>query len=144
MFKQIEDLLFSGPFESNKSWDSTRRTFHDAAAALRAHEIIKIKAQTKRAIYDEINSLLLGKGSKKRKTTDKDKALHVIKLDGQEYEKRSEDRFPFKFWKMLTTDAQVDLCWGDAINIRLVKYNSVNTGKPRGGWGVRTTQEESS
>ena len=62
MVDQIEDPLFSGPCESIKHWDTIRHTFFDTVAALRDHEISKMTDHTKRAIDDEVNSLLLGKG----------------------------------------------------------------------------------
>ena len=37
MVEQIEDPLFSGPYESIKNWDQSKCTFRDAAATLRAH-----------------------------------------------------------------------------------------------------------
>ena len=46
------------------------------------------------AIDDDINILLLGKGSNKRRYTGKAKALCVLKLGGQEDEKCSEDCVP--------------------------------------------------
>ena len=59
--------------------------------------------------------------------------MHALKLGDQEYEKRSEDRFPFKVWKILTTDAQADLRQVDSAKIGLVKDNTVKTSKPWGG-----------
>ena len=66
-------------------------------------------AQTKIAIDDEVNILLLGKGLIKSRATGEAKAVHAFKLGSPEDEKRSEDCFPFKVWKFLTPDAQVAL-----------------------------------
>ena len=101
-------------------------------------------AQTKRATNEEVNSLLLGKGSNKRRATSKNKALRALKLGGPEEEKRSKNRIPFKVWKMLRPEAKADLRRGDEVKIGLVQDNAVNTGSPRGGGGgyVPTAQEE--
>ena len=66
MVKQIADILFYGPYESIRNWDCVKCKFHDAADTLRAHEIINITAQTKRAMDNELNNLLIGKGYNKR------------------------------------------------------------------------------
>ena len=83
MAKQIEDTIFSGTWKSIKNWDTSRRRFHDAAATLWAQEISKMTAQTKREIDDEINSLLQGKGSNKRRANGEDKTLCALKLGDQ-------------------------------------------------------------
>ena len=57
--------------------------FCDSAATLRAHKIIKMTAQTKISIYDEINSPLLGKRTKKRRDIVEDKALCALNLGVQ-------------------------------------------------------------
>ena len=56
--------------------------FHDAAATLLAHEISNMTAHTKIVINDEVNSLLLGKGSNKRRSTGKNKAFRALNLGG--------------------------------------------------------------
>ena len=81
MAKQIEDPLLYGPCKSIKIWDTARHKFHDAVATLRAHKISKMKSQNKRAIADEINILLLCKGSNKRIVTGKSKALCALNLE---------------------------------------------------------------
>ena len=83
MVENIEDPLFYGPCESIKNWDTIRRTFRDAADTLLAHKISKMKSQTKRTIDDEVNTPLLSKGSNKRRSTGKIKALCALKLGGQ-------------------------------------------------------------
>ena len=67
MVEHIEDSPFSRPCESIKNWDTIRGVFQDAAAMLWAYKISKMTAQTKIAIDDEVNILLLGKGSNKRR-----------------------------------------------------------------------------
>ena len=52
-------------------------------------------AQTKRVINEEINILLLGKGSNTRIATREVKELCALKLGGQKDEKRSDDCVPF-------------------------------------------------
>ena len=133
MVENIEYHLYYVTYKTIKNWDATRRTFHDAAATLRSHEISKMTDQNKRAINDEINILILGKGSNKRRVTVDAKVLCALKLGVQEDEKRSEDHVSFKVRKMLTTDAQADLRRGDGVNIGLVKDHEVKTGKPGGG-----------
>ena len=41
MVDQIEDPLFTGQCESIRNWDILNKTFSDAAAKLRGHEISK-------------------------------------------------------------------------------------------------------
>ena len=62
MVEQIEDYIFSGPCKCINKWDTHRHRFCDSAATLQAHEISKMTTQTKMAINDAVNSLLLGKG----------------------------------------------------------------------------------
>ena len=133
MAENIEYHLFSVTYKNMKNWDDTRRNFHDDTASLWSHEISKMTDQTKRAINDEINILILGKGSNKRRVTIYAKVLCALKLGVQEDEKRSEDCVSFKMWKMLTTDAQADLRRDDGVNIGFVKDHEVNMGKPGGG-----------
>ena len=89
--------------------------------------------QTKRAIDDKVNSLLLGKGSNKRTATGDNNALRALILSNRKEEKRSEDRIPFKVWKMLTPEAKTTLCSGEDVKIWLVKDNAMKTGGPGGG-----------
>ena len=69
MVEQIEYPLYSVPCESIKNWDSIKCTFCDATATLWAHETIQMTGQNKIAIDDEVNILLLGKFSNKRRET---------------------------------------------------------------------------
>ena len=48
MVEQIEDPLFAGPCESIKNWDYLKKTFRDAAATMRAHEIGKNAGRPRR------------------------------------------------------------------------------------------------
>ena len=84
MVDQIEYPLFTGTYESIRNWDILKKTFRDAAATLRAHEISKNAGQTKKAIEIEVNSLLMGNGSSKRRATDEAKAIRGFNLGGQE------------------------------------------------------------
>ena len=79
MVEHIEDTLFYGPCESINNWYQTKCTFRDATATLRAHEISKMTAQTKRAIENEVNSLLLVSSNKSRAIGEQ-KALRDIRL----------------------------------------------------------------
>ena len=103
-----------------KNWDHVKCTFCDAASTLRAHEISKMTAQTKRAVYDEVNNLLLRKGSNERRDTGNNNALRVLKLCVPEEENRSEDCIPFNFWKILNNDAKLVLRCSDKVNIGLL------------------------
>ena len=71
----IEDPLFIGPCESIRNWIKSKKTFRDAAATLRGHEISKNTGQTKKAIEHEVNGLLVGNCSVKRRATGKAKAI---------------------------------------------------------------------
>ena len=106
MVEQIEDPLFTGPCKSIKNWGSYKNIFSDAAATLRAHEIGKNSVQTKKAIKIEVNSLLMGNVNNNRRATGEAKAIRGFKLVGQE-ETRSEERVPFKVWKMLPPEARL-------------------------------------
>ena len=81
MVKQIEDPIFSGLCNIIKNWDETKRTFRYAAPTLRVHEVSKMTAQTKRAIDNEINILLLGKVSNNRRSTREAKILRAFNLN---------------------------------------------------------------
>ena len=134
MLEQIEDTLLSGPCKITTIWYRVKRPFCDAANTLWSHKIGKMTSQTKRDINEEINSLLLGKGSNNRKATGEVNTMREFKVSDQEYEKHSEDHFPINVWKMMTKDAHVALFRGDRVNIGFVKDDTVNTGKPgRGG-----------
>ena len=80
MVEHIEDQLFSGPYEIINKWDQSKCIFRETAATLRAHYISKMNAQTKKAIKNEVNSLLLGGGSNKRRITCEQKVLRAIRL----------------------------------------------------------------
>ena len=54
--------------------------FFDDGATMQAYEISMMTAQTKRAIDDEVNSLLLVKGSNERRANGNNKVLCVLKL----------------------------------------------------------------
>ena len=50
----------------------------------------------------DVNSLLLGSGSNKRRATGEQKALHTFMLGVQEDKKNPEECIPLKVWKILT------------------------------------------
>ena len=91
---------------------------------------------------DEVNRLLLGKDSSKRRVTGKVKALREFNLSRQEELKRSEDRISQKVWNVLTKDAQDALHRGDSTKIGVVKEDSINIGKPGGVGGYVLTVQE--
>ena len=78
MVEQIEDPIFSGPWESIKNWDKRKKEFCDTAAKLHTHQIGKWSGQTKKAIEMEVNSLLLGSGYNKRRATGEPKVLRRL------------------------------------------------------------------
>ena len=80
MVDQIEDPLFTGPCASIRNWDIPKQKFRDAAAMLRGHEISENTGQTKKAIEIEVNVLLMGNSSIKRKATGNAKAIQGFKL----------------------------------------------------------------
>ena len=80
MVEDIEDPVFSDPWKSIKNWDTIMHPFFDDEATMQAYEISMMTTQTKRAIDDEVNSLLLVKGSNKRRANGNNKVLCVIKL----------------------------------------------------------------
>ena len=133
MVEHIEDPLLSGPCKSIKNWDIHRLMFCDAVAPLYAHEISKMMAQTKIAIDDEVNILLLGKGPNKRIATGKNNALRALILGNRKEEKKSEGRITFKVWKMLTPEANTNLRSGEDVKIGIVKDDAMNTGGTGGG-----------
>ena len=69
MVDQIEEPLFSGLCGIIKNWDTGKHSFCDTAAIMRAHKISKMTAHTNRGIEDEVNSLLLVKGSNNSRGT---------------------------------------------------------------------------
>ena len=94
MVEQIEYPLFSGTYKSINKCDKGKRTFHDTAVTLSAHEISKMMAHTKILIEYEVKRLLLEKGSKNRRVTGEVKTLRLFKLVGQEEKKILEGRGP--------------------------------------------------
>ena len=116
-----------------KNWEKSKRSFHDDAATLQAHKISNMRAQTKRAIKEDVNSPLFGKVPNKRRATDKVKTLSAFKLGGQEEENNSDDHVHFKVWKMTTQDDQYTLRPGNSVNIGIVRDDTYKTGKPGGG-----------
>ena len=80
MVEDIEDPVFSDPWKSIKNWDTIMHPFFDDGSTMQAYEISMMTAQTKRAIDDEVNSLLLVKGSNKRRENGNNKVLCVLKL----------------------------------------------------------------
>ena len=104
MVDQIEDPLFTGPCESIRNWDIPKNTLRDAAAKLRGHEISKNSGQTKNNIKIEVNRLLMGNSSSKRRESGETKAIRGFNLGGQE-ENRSSECVPLKVWRMLTPES---------------------------------------
>ena len=139
LVSHIEDPLFLGPCESIKNWASSRKTFCDAAATLRGHEIIKNVGQTKKNIENEVNSLLMGNCSVKRRATGEAKAIRGFKTGGQET-KGSNERIPYKFWKMLSPDAQELISSGGEGKVGLVTEGGVNASSHGGGNFPRRTR----
>ena len=66
MVEHIKELIFTGPYKTIKNWFQEHINFRDAVEMLLNHTIIRITAQTKRAIKDEVNRILLGKSYAKR------------------------------------------------------------------------------
>ena len=96
--------LYWGEISTHKweNWVERKKTISDAAATLRAHWIGKLDGHTKKAIEMDVNSLLLGSGSNKRRATGEQKALHTFMLGVQEDKKNPEECIPLKVWKILT------------------------------------------
>ena len=92
MVEHIEDLLLSVPCDSIKNWYQFDCTFRDAASTLHANEISKLTAQTKKAIENEVNSLLFGSGSNKRRAIGGQKTLCALRLGGHE-DKKTQNVF---------------------------------------------------
>ena len=129
---QIEDPLFTGPCESIRNWIASKKTFRDAATTLRGHEISKNTGQTKKAIKNEVNNLLMGNVYVKRRATGKAKAIWGFKLGGQEANYLQE-RVPLKVWRMLYPEAQDLIKAGGEGKIGIVKEGGVKA--KRGGGG---------
>ena len=132
LVSQIEYTLFLGPCESIRNWPSARKTFRDAAATLRGHEISKNVGQTKKDIENEVNSLLMGNVSVKRRATGEAKAIRGFKTGGKEV-KGSKEIIPYKFWKMLSPDAQALIRSGGEGKIGLVSEGGVKASSHEGG-----------
>ena len=77
--------------------------------------------KTNRGIEDEVNSLLNGKCSFKRRATGEVKAMRALKLGVPEAGNQLEDIFPQNIWVMVTKDIQYALRQCDSINIGIVK-----------------------
>ena len=105
MVEHIEDPLFYGPCESINNWYQTKCTFRVAEDTLRAHEISKMTAHTKKAIENEVNILLLG-SSNKRRAIGEQKTLRALRLGDHENANKLEDCTPLKVWKMMTSEAR--------------------------------------
>ena len=90
MVENIEYPIFIGPCKIIKNWDQYKCTFCGEAATLRARDISKITAHTKKEIKNEVNSLLLGSGYNKRRVTIEQKTLRALKLGDHEDKKRQE------------------------------------------------------
>ena len=133
MVEYIGDPVFSGTWESIKNWAERNKTFRDAPATLRAHDISKLVGQTKNAIEMEVNSLLLGSGSNKRRATGEPKALCAFRLGGNEDKNKSEESITLKDWKMLTPESSIDMWSGEEVNIGLVKDGGAKEIKCGGG-----------
>ena len=93
LVNQIKDPLFSGPCESIRNWTGTIKTFRDAASMLRSHEISKNAGQTKKAIENEVNSLIMGNCSVKRRATGEAKDIWGFRTGGQD-SNGSKERVP--------------------------------------------------
>ena len=119
--ENIEDLVFYGPCESINNCDQYKCTFRDVAANQSAHEISKMTAQIKKAIENEVNSLLLGSGSNKRRATGEQKALRAIRLGDQKDNKTQEERITPKVMKMMPPEARISIRSGEEVKIILVK-----------------------
>ena len=72
---------------------------------MRGHDISKNTGHTKKSIEFEVNGLLMGNCSNKRRATGKAKDIRGFKLGGQEAN-RSQDRIPSKVWRMISPEAQ--------------------------------------
>ena len=123
----------SGPCESINNWVESKKTFCNAAATLCAHKIGKLSGETKKAIEMEINRLLLGNGSNKRRATGEPKALREFRLVRHEDEKKSEELTLLKVWKILTPEARIAMRYGEEVKIGIVKDGGTKEIKSGGG-----------
>ena len=89
MVEQIEDSLLSGHCKIINNWDQTKCPFCDAAATICAHGISKMITQTKKAIQNEVNILLLG-SSNNKKAIGEQETLGALMLCEHEDKKTSE------------------------------------------------------
>ena len=128
MIDQIEDPLLSGPCKSIRNWTVTKKTFRDAAATLRGHEISKNAGQTKKVTEKEVNSLLMGNCSVKRRATGEAKAIWGFRTGDQEAN-GSKERVSLKVWKMLSIYAQDLIRSGGEGKIGLVKEARVKANR---------------
>ena len=128
----IEDPLFIGPCKSIRNWIKSKKKFRDAAAMLRGHEISKNTGQTKKAIEHEVNCLIMGNCSVKRRSTGEAKAIRGFKSGGHEAN-RSQERVPLKVWRMLSPEAQDLIKAGGEGNIGIVKEDGVKAPMHGGG-----------
>ena len=99
---------------------------------LRDHEISKNFGQTKKSIEIEVNGLLVGNGSSKRRETGEAKAISGFKLGGQE-DSRLQERIPLKVWKMLTPEARIIIRYGGESKIGIVKKGGAKEHRHGGG-----------
>ena len=81
----------------------------------------------------EINRLLLGNGSNKRRATGEPKALREFRLVKHEEEKKSEELTLLKVWKILTPEARIAMRYGEEVKIGIVKDGGTKEIKHRGG-----------
>ena len=90
-------------------------------------------AQTKKAKKNEVNSLLLGSGSNKRRAIYEQETLRAIRLDDHKYKKTQEERIPLKIWNMMTPKSRIAMHYYEEVNIGLVKDVGTNEVKHVGG-----------
>ena len=74
----------------------------------------------------EVNSLLLGSGCNKRRSTGEHKELRALRLGGNKDEKKSEESIPLKVWKILTPETKIAMRSGEEVKIGLVKDSGAN------------------
>ena len=127
------------PCEIIINWDIPKKKFCDAAATLRGHEISKNYFQTKKAIEIEVNGILVGNCSNKRRATGEAKSIRGFKFGGQE-ENRSSECVPLKVWRMLTPKARAVIKYDGEGKIGIVKEGVVK--KKRHGGGKLSKQNK--
>ena len=141
MVSQIEDPLFSGPCESIRNWPSSQKTFHDAAATLRGHEISKCVGRTKKEIEGEVNSLLMGNCLVKRRETGEAKAIRGFRTgDSGGNSSGDTEKVPYRVWKMLSFEAKALIKSGKEGKIGLAA-ESVEKAGGRGGEKMSKTNK---